>query len=44
VSLVGAFMLAMEFPSETIQPEQNEPRNWTMVLPILWYRLPCVDA
>jgi hypothetical protein len=25
--------------SVTIQPEQNGPRNWTMVLPILSYRL-----
>src|SRR6202040_2384259 len=35
VSLVGAVLVAMEFSSLTIQPEQNEPRNWTMVSPIL---------
>jgi hypothetical protein len=28
----------------TIQPEQNGPRNWTMVLPVLSYRLLCLYA
>jgi hypothetical protein len=28
----------------TIQPEQNGPRNWTMVLPILSYRLQFLHA
>jgi len=37
-------MVAMGFSSVTIQPEQNRPRNWTMVSPILSYRLPCVYA
>jgi hypothetical protein len=32
----------MGFPSVTIEPEQNGLRNWTMVSPILSYRLPCV--
>ena len=44
VSLVGAFIVAMGFSSVTIQPEQNGPRNWTMVSPILSYRLPCAHA
>jgi len=34
----------MGFSSVTIQPEQNWPRNWTMVSPIPSYRLLCVDA
>jgi hypothetical protein len=28
----------MGFSSATIEPEENESRNWTMVLPILSYR------
>src|SRR5580704_236816 len=27
-----------------IQPEQDAPRNWTLVLPILSYRLQCLHA
>jgi hypothetical protein len=37
-------MVAMEFSSLTIQPEQNGPRNWTMVSPILSYQSPLVHA
>ena len=43
-SLVGALIVAMGSSSVIIQPEQNGPRNWTMVLPILSYRLPCVHT
>jgi hypothetical protein len=28
----------------TIQPEQNGPRNWMMVLPIFPHRLQCLDT
>ena len=28
----------------TIEPEGNGSRNWTMVSPILSYRLPCIHA
>ena len=40
VSFLGALMVAMGFSSATIEPEENGSRNWTMVLPILSYRLP----
>src|SRR6202050_838330 len=41
---VGAFTVAMEFSSVGIKPEQTRTRNWTMVLPILSYRLQSLHA
>jgi hypothetical protein len=44
VSLAGAFIVAMRFSSAIIRPEQNGPRNWTMVSAVPSYRLQCPHA